>query len=193
MPSYKAGETIEFRITWLAMENRPAWGWPPLPMGRDLALLRAEDPPWWWFLSLYDAVGRDYAWTDKHAMSREEMGAWVGHPDVALYTLMGKGWPQGFFMLDASPAEGRPEGTCDLAYFGLVPEAVGTGLGSWLLRTAILTGWAREGTTRMTVNTCTMDHPRALAQYQRMGFSPVRTETRSRVLAQDQTFLQPLL
>ena len=89
--------------------------------------------------------------------------------------------------------DGREEGVCDLAYFGLVPEAVGTGLGSWLLKTAILTAWARPGTQRLTVNTCTLDHPRALAQYQRMGFTPVGTSEHTRLLAQDFTARQPLL
>lgn len=188
MIARKAGETVDYRVTWLEMAQRPNWGWPALPSGHETALLRSENPPWWWFLALYDAVGRDYAWTDKHAMPRDELAAWVQHPDVAIYTLMGKGWPQGFFMLDWTEA-----GTCDLAYFGLVPEAVGTGLGTFLLRTAVLTGWAREGTMRMSVNTCTLDHPRALAQYQRVGFAPLRTEVLSRVLTADQTFLQPLL
>jgi hypothetical protein len=38
---------------------------------------------------------------------------------------MPQGWPQGFFMLDR-----REAGICDLAYFGLVPEAVGAGWGA---------------------------------------------------------------
>lgn len=188
MTSYKKGDTVGYRITWLEMNARPEYDWPSQPMGHDAALLLAETPPWWYFLSLYDAVGRDYAWTDKHTMPRDELQAWVQDPDVAIYTLMGKGWPQGFFMLDW-----REAGACELAYFGLVPEAVGKGLGTWLLKTAILTGWAREGVTKMSVNTCTLDHPRALIQYQRMGFEPVRTEDRTRVLSQDCTFHQPLL
>jgi len=188
MTLYKTGQSIDYRVTWLEMTSRPSYGWPPLPLGREAMLLRADTPPWWWFLSLYDAVGRDYAWTDKHKMPRNELEAWLHHPEVALYTLMSRGWPQGFFLLD-----GREPGICDLAYFGLVPEAVGTGMGSWLMKTAILTGWALEGTQRMTVNTCTLDHPRALGQYQRWGFSPVRTEVRSSVLTQDFTATQPLL
>ncbi|MCB1346888.1 MAG: hypothetical protein H6900_04715 [Rhodobacter sp.] len=188
MIARKAGETVDYRVTWLEMDRRPSYGWPAQPIGHDHALIRAEDPPAWWFLALYDAVGRDYAWTDMHAEPTEAVRDWVQHADVALYTLMGKGWPQGFFLLDW-----RQAGTCDLAYFGLVPEAVGQGLGSFLLKTAILTGWDRPGTHLMTVNTCTLDHPRALAQYQRMGFTPARTEVRSRVLTRDQTFLQPLL
>lgn len=188
MFAHKAGETIEYRVTWLEMARRPTWGWPPLPLGQEAMLLRADTPPWWYFLSLYDAVGRDYAWTDKHQMPRPEMDAWLAHPDVSLFTLMSRGWPQGFFMLDWRDPE-----ACDLAYFGLVPQAVGKGLGSWLLRTAILTGWARDGTRSMSVNTCTLDHPRALIQYQRMGFAPLRTEIHSRRLAHDQIFQQPLL
>ncbi|MCB1389676.1 MAG: GNAT family N-acetyltransferase [Rhodobacteraceae bacterium] len=187
MTRYRAGDSVDYRVTWLEMDRRPSYGWPSLPVGRDAMLVHADTPPWWWFLTLYDAVGRDYAWTDKHALAPDEIEVWIQHPDVSLFTLMGKGWPKGFFMLD-----GREEGVCDLAYFGLVPQAVGKGLGSWLLKTAILTGWDRPGTRRMTVNTCTLDHPRALQQYQRMGFAPVRTETRSRVLTHDFTATQNL-
>lgn len=188
MTLHKAGDTVHYRVTWLEMAQRPAYGWPSLPMGHEAALFKADTPPWWWFLALYDAVGRDYAWTDKHRYGPEALNGWIQSPDVEIWTLMGKGWPQGFFMLDWSEA-----GICDLAYFGLVPEAVGKGLGTFLLRTAVLTGWARPGVQKMAVNTCTLDHPRALAQYQRVGFTPVRTEEHSRILTRDQVFLQPLL
>lgn len=184
----KAGERVQYRVTWLEMDTRPAFGWPRLPVGREAVLLKAETPPWWYFLALYDAVGREHAWTDKHDMARDAMSEWLAHPDVSLYTLMGQGWPQGFFMLDW-----REAGVCDLAYFGLVPEVLGRGLGSWLLQSAILTGWARDGVEHMSVNTCTLDHPRALIQYQRYGFEPVRTEVQSRILTRDQVFHQPLL
>lgn len=188
MHAYKAGDTVEYRVTWLEMTKRPTYGWPRLPVGREALLVRAESPPWWYFLALYDAVGRDYAWTDKHEMPREDLNKWIQDPDISLYSMIGSGWPNGFFMLDW-----REAGVCDLAYFGLVPEAVGRGLGSWLLKTAIMTAWDRDTTTRLTVNTCTLDHPRALIQYQRMGFSPVRTEIHSRALKTDQVFQQPLL
>ena len=184
----KAGDTVEYRVTWLEMTNRPGFGWPSLPVGREAMLVRADTPPWWYFLALYDAVGRDYAWTDKHEMPRDALTDWIQHPDVSLYTLIGQGWPQGFFMLDWREPE-----VCDLAYFGLVPEAVGRGMGTWLLKTAIMTAWERESTRKLTVNTCTLDHPRALIQYQKNGFSPVRTEIHTRVLKSDQVFKRSLL
>ena len=184
----KAGETVRYRVTWLEMTQRPRFDWPKLPVGREGMLLRAETPPAWYFMALYDAVGRDHAWTDLHEMPTDELAGWVQHPDVALYTLMAQGWPAGFFLLD-----GREAGICDLAYFGLVPEVIGKGLGWWLLQSAVLTGWARPGVQKLTLHTCTLDHPRALIQYQRAGFEPVRTEERERVLTRDLTIHQPLL
>jgi len=186
--AYKSGDRVRYRVTWLQMTQRPRFDWPKLPVGREGMLLRAETPPVWYFLALYDAVGRDHAWTDMHDMPEGDLAGWIQHPDVALYTLMVQGWPAGFFMLDCCE-----QGVCDLAYFGLVPEAIGRGLGRWLLQSAVLTGWARPGVERLTLHTCTLDHPRALIQYQRAGFVPVRTEERERVLTRDLTFHQPLL
>ncbi|MDD9922100.1 MAG: hypothetical protein OXQ92_07465, partial [Boseongicola sp.] len=85
-----------------------------------------------------------------------------------------------FFLL-----EDAEDGTVDLAYFGMVPEAIGKGLGAWLLKTAILTAWDRPNTQRLTVNTCTLDHPRALATYQKHGFQPVGREDKTRILTRD--------
>ena len=175
-----AGTDVSYTITYLEMVARPDFDWPHLPAGSAAALLKAEMPPVWWFLSLYDAVGRDYAWEDIHTWEHAEIHDWLTRDVMTLYTLFEHGWPQGFFML-----EDKGESVVDLAYFGMVPEAVGKGLGAWLLKTAILTGWDRPGTEKMTVQTCTLDHPRALALYQRYGFTPVRREDKTRTLTRD--------
>lgn len=180
MTLHRAGEKVDYTVTFLEMAARPSYDWPHTPNGMTGALLRAETPPVWYFRALYDAVGREYAWTDMNAVPDTELGAWLARDDVAFYSLIDHGWPQGFFILDW-----REAGGCELDLFGLVPQSVGRGLGAWMLRTAVLTGWSREGVERLTVNTCTLDHPRALAQYQKHGFSPVRQEQRSRVLTRD--------
>jgi GNAT superfamily N-acetyltransferase len=180
MTIQKAGTELDYTITWLEMTERPDWDWPSLPAGAQVALLKAESPPVWFFLSLYDAVGRDYAWEDMHARELDDVARWIQSDRMHLYTLYGQGWPQGFFMI-----EDLEDGVVDLAYFGLVPEAVGKGLGRWLLREAILTAWDRPGARKLTVNTCTLDHPRALQSYQKSGFVPVRREDRRRVLKRD--------
>ena len=174
-----AGTELSYTVTFLEMARRPDYDWPHLPAGSTAALLKSEDAPVWWFLALYDAVGRDYAWEDIHTWEHEKIQDWLHQDAMALYVLYDHGWPQGFFLLEDKG------GTVDLAYFGMVPEAVGKGLGGWLLKTAVLTAWDRPNTEKLTVNTCTLDHPRALATYQKHGFSPVRREDHTRILTRD--------
>ncbi len=192
MALYRAGEIVRYRITWLEMTERPSFGWPKLPLGADAMLLRADEPPAWYFRALYDAVGADHGWTDRHADSEEALSAWLSDPRVSLHSLVIAGWPQGFFVLDARARQDDEE-VCEIAYLGLVPEARGRGLGSWLVQAAVLTGWNQPGVRKLTVNTCTLDNPRALVHYQRAGFVPVRSEERSRRLTTDLVLDHPLL
>lgn len=146
----------------------------PGPAPEGTALLRADRPPAWWFLALYDAVGAAHDWTDMHHWPRAEVEAYLHDPRAELWTLMGPGWPLGFFLLD-----GRAPPTAEIDYFGLVPEAVGRGLGRWLLASAVHHAWALAGTERVSVNTCTLDHPRALPNYLEAGFEILRREERA--------------
>ncbi|MEM1344926.1 MAG: GNAT family N-acetyltransferase [Pseudomonadota bacterium] len=167
-------EPKSYTVTWLEMATPPA-RLPPRPADQDLALIEAADPPVAYFLYLYTTVGRDWYWDDWHNRPEAEVAAFVGDPQVTLTTLLVEGWPGGFFMLDT-----RQAGVCDLAYFGLVPQAIGRGLGAWLLGEAVAAAWARPGVSRLSVNTCTLDHPRALGNYRRLGFEPVRVRTIAR-------------
>ncbi len=174
-PDASDGSEETVTVTFLEMTEAPAGPPPPLPVGAQVAILKADDAPVAWFLYLYGEVGQDWEWTDWLKAPRAELEAFVAHPEVTIHTLMVEGWPGGFFMLDT-----REPGVCDLAFFGLVPQAIGRGLGRWLLGTAIRTGWERPGVEKLTVNTCTLDHPAALGLYQRMGFAPVRREEHPR-------------
>jgi GNAT superfamily N-acetyltransferase len=173
----KPGDTITYTVTYLEMAERPEGGVPPMPSGASLALLAAHQPPVDYFLYLYTSVGAAYEWTDWLARPRAEQETFLTDPQVEMFTLMVNGWPGGFFVLD-----GRERGICELSLFGLVPQAMGRGLAPWLLGSAIRIGWDGEGVRLMTVNTNTLDHPRALALYQKMGFEPVRRAEATRAL-----------
>jgi GNAT superfamily N-acetyltransferase len=168
---------VHYRVHHLAMEARPSWGHPQLPVGREAALLVAESPPAWYFLALHDAVGRDYAWDLPEGGDPRAIETWLADPAVTLATLLRGGWPHGFYVLDA-----RAGASVRLAQFGIVPEARGRGYGSYLVRTAVLAAWSLPATRRVEVSTTSLDHPRALALYQRHGFVIVAQEARSRVL-----------
>jgi GNAT superfamily N-acetyltransferase len=60
---------------------------------------------------------------------------------------------------------------CAIDYFALVPELVGQGLGRWLMAMALQFAW-RPGVAWVRLNTCTLDHPRALGFYRSQGFVP---------------------
>lgn len=174
------GEEVTYTVTYLEMTERPRTPPPPRPANLNTALLSALNPPVEYFLYLYSTVGAAHEWTDWLDRPREAAQYFVSQQGVSLYTLILDGYPGGFFMLDASEPE-----LCDLAYFGLVPQAVGKGLGRWFLATAVETGWGLPGVARMTVNTNTLDHPRALGLYQRVGFQPVRQEEQRRILTRE--------
>ena len=57
------------------------------------------------------------------------------------------------------------------------PTYIGRRIGPWLLDRAIERGFAR-GSSRLILNTNSVDHPRALDTYRKAGFRVVRSETR---------------
>ena len=152
-------------ITFLEMLEKPKL--PRIePAGRRLALLKCHRPTLSYYRYLYDAVGRSWLWTDRLKLSDAELEAIIHDPAVELYVLYVDGVPAGFFELDERvPCE------VNIAYFGLVPAFIGQGLGPYLLGQAVEAAWEREP-ARVTVNTCTLDHPKALPLYQRFGFHP---------------------
>ena len=92
-------------------------------------------------------------------MSDGELAALLRDPVVSINVLYNGGEPAGFYELD-----GRGWPDMNLSYFGLMPHAIGSGVGFPFLRHAVDTVW-REGPRGMTVNTCTADHPRAMPTY----------------------------
>ena len=107
---------------------------------------------------LYNTVGGDYLWWLRRTTPDDELAALLADPLVGIHVLYRNGEPAGFFELD-----GRTWPDTNLSYFGLMPHAVGTGLGFAFLRQAVDTVW-RQGARGMTVNTCTADHPAGPAQ-----------------------------
>ncbi len=171
------GEEVGYQITWLELVAAPGKE-PAKPAGeQSVEVVEAAGFPEWLFFALYDAVGKDYAWDDMHEANPGEVSALLGHESTTLHLMLRCGWPQGFFLLD-----NRVNGICDIAYFGLVEQAMGKGLGGWLLDQAIAHAWSLGNVSKLTVNTCTLDHPSALHLYWGRGFRTVRSENRSRIL-----------
>ena len=103
-------------------------------------------------------------------MSDAELAAIIRSPLMEIYALAHEGCDEGLLELDF-----REPGQCEFVSFGVTQKLVGTGAGRWLMNRALELAWSRP-VTRVWLHTCTLDHPAALAFYQRSGFRPFRRQ-----------------
>lgn len=113
--------------------------------------------------SFYRRVGADWQWVDRLAWTPEQWRAWVDRPEHRLLVCRRDGEEAGY-------AELEQQGTdVEIAYFGLLPAAIGRGLGGWWLARTIECAWSIPGTSRVWVHTCDLDGPAALPNYRARG------------------------
>lgn len=161
--------TLEVVITYLEMSERPHGPPPPIP-ARKLAVLHAEHISVKFYRYLYNTVGERWLWYIRRTMDDAALARKIGAASVAVYVLYVDGEPGGFIELDRADPE-----NVEIVYFGLMPHVIGRGLGRWFLHWGVAAAWDDQ-TRRLVVNTCSLDHPRALPLYQRIGFRPIRQE-----------------
>ena len=165
-------DEIAVTVTFLEMAAPPP-RYPPLPMGRQIALLGTRDIPHHFYRYLMDRVGRKWHWVNALRLSDGELAEGLASPGRDIRVLYLDGAPAGFFDLKTHLPR-----SVELAYFGMMEHALGQGIGRWFLGAAIEAAWSYSPGI-VTVQTCTLDHPAALPLYQKLGFEPVgqRRET----------------
>lgn len=139
----------------------------PMPSRPRLALMQAPGIPLAFYRYLYEQVGKPHHWSLRRSLGDEALAALVHAETCRIYVLYADGAPAGFFELDLSSL---PE-IVDILHFGLAPDYQGMGLGRFLLSEAIEAAWSHRP-RKVTVQTNTLDSPRALRLYQLAGFVP---------------------
>lgn len=129
---------------------------------------------WIFNRDLYFRVGEQWQWIDKRPWTDEQWQEYVSASDLRTLAAYYDNALAGYYEL-------RPdtEGGVEIAYFGLLPEFIGSGLGGVLLTSAIEEAWSGHGgitPRRVWVHTCDRDHPRALANYQERGMIVYKIE-----------------
>lgn len=132
--------------------------------------LMTECPPSF-YRYLYGEVGRFYHWTDRLPWSDDEIRSHLARAEITLWVMRYEAAPAGYFEL-----ERHPDGSIEIAYFGLIQEFLGRGLGKHLLTVAAEQAWS-DGANRVWLHTCTLDDAAAMPNYQKRGFVPFRQET----------------
>jgi GNAT superfamily N-acetyltransferase len=142
----------------------------PLRHGRRLEgveLKAVQEPTASWYKDLFARVGaNDWLWFSRLKLTDIQLEAIIRDPNVDTYTLTYEGDDEALLELDF-----RIEGSCELAFFGLTRNLVGTDAGRFLMNRAIDLAWSHD-ISCFHVHTCTMDHPSALPFYLRSGFVP---------------------
>lgn len=156
--------------TYLEMRNREALGARRVT-DPSVRIGPVENCPASFYRYLYTEVGREYKWIDRLGWTDAEIRAHLSNRDVGLWLLTVGGAPAGYFELRRDAAGG-----VEIAYFGLLPEYIGRGLGGHLLTEAVEQAWS-WGAARVWLHTNTLDHPAALANYLKRGFRAFHAET----------------
>lgn len=160
--------SVEVKVYYLEMltpGNRNA-----LLLRDGCTVLHAQRPSVAFYRFLYDTVGRAYHWYSRGKLPDHELAAILGDSRNEVQVLFVDGSPAGFAELDRRVPE-----EVELVQFGLMPEFIGQGLGKVFLRWTIDRVWSYRP-RRFWLHTCTLDHPAALPNYLKAGFSLYREE-----------------
>jgi GNAT superfamily N-acetyltransferase len=130
--------------------------------------IHACSPSFWRYL--YSEVGRRHHWVDRLPWTDDQIRDYLADPAVSLWLMSVGGAPAGYFELRKDG-----DGGIEIAYFGLLEDFIGRGLGGHLLTVAAERAWDLSP-SRVWLHTNTLDHPAALRNYQSRGFTIVRTE-----------------
>ncbi|WP_245198893.1 GNAT family N-acetyltransferase [Jiella mangrovi] len=118
------------------------------------------------YRALYRKVGQAHHWTSR-LMSDERLAREIHNRDTRIFIMTVDGHRAGWFELDVRRAVQEVR----IVHFGLLPEFRGRGLAHVMLSRAIFGAFSTDP-KRVTIETNTLDHPAALALYQKHGFRP---------------------
>jgi GNAT superfamily N-acetyltransferase len=165
-PPPRADGQLPITVTYL--EITPAdWTRRGLPPALEVSIERVGSPTVALYRDLYDRVGRPWLWFERRLLADQALAALMAAPGHELHIARHDGALVGYFeLLDD-----------EIVFFGLTLDYIGRRIGSWLLDRAIERAFVR-GTTRVILNTNTLDHPKALDTYRRAGFRSVRSENK---------------
>lgn len=145
-------------VTYLEMTERPE---PAPDLSSPLRLERWESVEPARYRDLFRRIGGTWLWFSRLRMGDAELRGALAEVHVVRDAA---GADCGLVELDF-----REEGRCLIRFLALAPELAGRGHGRWLFGETLRRAWA-PGVKRVTVHTCSLDHPAALPAYLRAGF-----------------------
>ena len=112
----------------VAVAARPGW-----------SLESCSQPDVQWYRSLFLAVGKEWLWFSRLQMTDEALRSVIHNPAVEIFCLKIDREEKGILELDR-----REMPDIEIAFIGLVSEAIGHGAGKFLLDQAVRLAWSRQ-------------------------------------------------
>lgn len=137
----------------------------------DLSIHECEIKQFQFNRFLYQLIGGPWQWVDKMSWSDQEWINYAENDNLRTWVAYHRGAPAGYYELQQQQG-----GDVEIVYFGLAPKFIGMGFGGYLLTQAIRSAWSWNGTRRVWVHTCSLDHPGALGNYKARGMKVYREE-----------------
>jgi GNAT superfamily N-acetyltransferase len=162
-------KSVEVTRTYLEMRD-PSELQPAHSADPRIRIEQLQDCAPSFYRHLYFEVGKNYHWVDRWPWTDEEIAAYLSRPEISLWLMTCDQAPAGYFELRRCE-----DGSTEIAYFGLLPEFIGRGLGKHLLTCAAEQAWA-DGANRVWLHTCTLDDKAAMPNYLKRGLRPYKTE-----------------
>jgi GNAT superfamily N-acetyltransferase len=128
----------------------------------------------------YVEIGRDFHWVDRLGWPAQRWQLWAER--VETWVAYDQGTPAGYAEIQSLTDR------AEIAFFGLLEPFRGRGIGGALLTKA--TQRCLELSDRVTVNTCELDGPHALRNYEARGFRVVRESVEPRARTPGKDLLQ---
>ena len=123
----------------------------------------------------YAAVGGQWFWLERRPWTLAQWTEKLADATrIETWILTAGGVPAGYVEL-----EWKEGGAVEIDYLGLLSSFIGGGLVAHLLTSAVERALAM-GATKVLLNTCNLDHPKARANYEARGFRGVRTEVKNK-------------
>jgi GNAT superfamily N-acetyltransferase len=150
--------------TWYLETKIPPQGSPPA-FDLEVNIVHAVKPTISFYQFLYKEVGKGLSWYNRLLMFDDELLKIIHDEKVEIYVLWVNGVPSGFCELDY-----RKSNEVEIAYFGIMPEFRGRGLGPRFLQWNLHKAWSHNP-SRVWLHTCELDDKAAMPMYLRAGFA----------------------
>jgi GNAT superfamily N-acetyltransferase len=121
----------------------------------------------------YYSVGEKYFWLDRMLMEDEKLSSLINAAGIDIIIMYVNNEEAGYAEFK------KEEKFTEIVYFGLLPAFIGKGLGKYFLDWVIQQAWSYKPEW-IRLDTCELDHPHALSNYKKRGFTEVRTEIQDR-------------